>query len=131
MSEAERTIEDPLHGQTVTFVTRARESGGELLAAEVRVAPGGTVPRHLHLRQNERVELLEGKLMVRVGSEENFLTAGQSIDVPRRCAHLVRNEGSTEARFRLEVRPARRMESAMRTLFFVMRRAAALRRRGT
>lgn len=124
----ERTIRDPWHRQTVTFVTRASDSAGELLAAEVRLAPGGSVPRHVHLRQDERVQVAEGSLVVRVGRRERVVNPGEAADVPRRTLHVVRNAGPVEARFVLEIRPARRMESAMRALFFVMRRLAWLRR---
>jgi quercetin dioxygenase-like cupin family protein len=127
----ERTIRDPWHKQSVTFVTTARSSGGEVLAAEVRLAPGGIVPRHLHLRQDERVEVAEGTLAVRVGHRDTIVNPGESIDVPRRTLHVIRNEGPAEARFLLQVRPARRMEAAMRALFFVFRGLARLLRRGS
>lgn len=126
----ERTIRDPWHHQTVTFVTRSRESAGELLRAEVELAPGGTVPRHVHLRQDERVRVVEGSLVIRVGGRDRVVNAGDTADVPRRKLHMVRNAGPVNARFVLEVRPARRMESAMRGLFFVLRRLAWLGRRG-
>ena len=127
----ERTIRDPWHRQSVTFVTTARDSGGEFLAAEVRLASGGTVPRHIHLRQDERVVVAEGSVMVRVGGQDSVIHAGESIDVPRRTLHFVRNQGPAEARFLLQVRPARRMEAAMRALFFVLRGLARLLRRSS
>lgn len=127
----ERTIRDPWHGQTVTFVTTASDSDGELLEAEVHLAPGGIVPRHVHMRQDERVRVAEGSLVVQVGGGDRVVNPGEAADVPRRRLHVVRNPGSVEARFVLEVRPARRMESAMRALFFVLRRLAWLLRRGT
>jgi quercetin dioxygenase-like cupin family protein len=127
----ERTIRDSWHSQAVTFVTTATESAGELLAAEVCLGPGGTVPRHAHLRQDERVTVAEGTLVVRVGGRDRVMNAGDVIDVPRRKLHHVRNDGPGEARFTLEVRPARRMEQAMRTIMFVSRRLAWILRRGT
>lgn len=126
----ERTIRDPWHRQTVTFVTTARESAGELLAAEVCLGAGGTVPRHAHLRQDERVTVAEGTLVVRVGGRNRVVNAGEVVDVPRRRLHFIRNDGPGEARFTLEVRPARRMEPAMRAILFVSRRLAWLLRRG-
>ena len=127
----ERTIRDPWHRQTVTFLTTASDSAGELLAAEVCLGPGGTVPRHAHLRQDERVQVVEGTLVVRVGGRDRVVNPGEVVDVPRRRLHFVRNEGPAEGRFMLEVRPARRMEPAMRALFFVLRRLAWLLRLGT
>ena len=122
-------IRDPWHRQTVTFVTTARETDGELLAAEVRLGAGGSVPRHAHVRQDERVQVAEGTLVVRVGGRDQVVTAGEVVDVPRRRVHFIRNDGHADARFILEVRPARRMERAMRALFFCWRRFASVARR--
>lgn len=53
------------------------------------------------------------------GGQTRILRAGDSLDLPRRTMHVVRNAGDHEARFPLEVRPAPRMELAMRTLFAI------------
>lgn len=126
---SERTIRDRWHKQTVTFVTTASDSEGELLAVEVRLGPGGTVPRHAHLRQDEQVRVVEGSLMVRVAGRDRVVDPGEVVEVPRRKVHVIRNNGPTDARFALEVRPARRMEQAMRALFFVSRPIGWLGRR--
>lgn len=63
------------------------------------------------------MEVIDGSITVRVGRSERALSVGDSADVPRRKLHVVRNVGDGEARFLLEVRPARRMEAAMRALF--------------
>jgi quercetin dioxygenase-like cupin family protein len=103
----------------LTFLETGRDTDGTLLRVHVRLEPGGRVPRHVHARQDERVEVLAGSVAVTFGSTTRTLHAGQSIDVPRRKIHVVRNVGDDEARFLLEVRPARRMEFAMRTLFAI------------
>jgi hypothetical protein len=67
-----------------------------------------------------------------VSGKDRILDVGESVDVPRRKVHVLRNAGEGEARFLLEVRPARRMEMAMRALFRVLgllRPLARLRRR--
>jgi mannose-6-phosphate isomerase-like protein (cupin superfamily) len=66
---------------------------------------------------------------VRVGGKEHELTPGKSLDVPRRRIHVVRNAGQDDAQFLLEVRPARRMEVAMRALFRISGVVAPLARR--
>ena len=91
--------------------------------------PGGSVPLHAHLRQDERVEVLEGCVTVRVGRRERTLAAGESVDVPRRKMHVVRNADVSASRFLLEVRPARRMQTAMRATFVAMRPLQPLARR--
>lgn len=119
MTAAEH-LHDAVTGQHLTFVQTGRDTQGTLLRVEVRLDPCGWVPRHAHLRQDERVEVLAGTLTVKVGRRERTLGVGDSADVARRRVHVVRNAGPDEARFTLEVRPARRMQGAMRALFAVM-----------
>ncbi len=112
-------LHDVLTGQHLTFLQPA-DSSGEVLQVEVRLDPGGFVPRHLHARQDERVEVLSGMLTVKVGRAERRLGVGEVAHVHRRRVHVVRNAGVNEARFLLEVRPARHMEGFMRGLFAVI-----------
>ena len=113
-------LDDVFTGQHLRFLKTADDTGGQLLQVEVRLDPGGWVPRHAHARQDERVEVLEGSVTVGVSGKQRTLGVGETADVPRRRVHVVRNAGESEARFLLEVRPARRMEAAMRGLFSVM-----------
>lgn len=120
-------LHDAATGQHLTFLQTRRDTGGELLQLEVRLEPGGRVPRHAHVRQDERVAVIDGSIIVRVGRVERKLHAGDTADVPRRSLHHVRNNGECDARFILEVRPARRMQGAMRALFAASHTASALR----
>lgn len=120
-------LHDPATGQHLTFLQTRRVTGGRLLQLEVRLEPGGRVPRHVHVRQDERVSVVEGSITVRVGRLHRTLHAGESADVPRRSVHVVRNDGERDARFVLEVRPARRMQGAMRALFAASGTWSALR----
>lgn len=121
-------LHDVRTGQHLTFLETGRDTGGGLLRVRVRLEPGGRVPRHIHARQDERVEVLAGSVAVTFGGKTRTLQAGESLDVPRRKIHVVRNSGDDEARFLLEVRPARRMEMAMRTLFAITGRLGWLRK---
>lgn len=114
-------LHDALTGQHVTFLKTGAETAGALLQMEVRLDHDGWVPLHVHARQDETVEVLAGQLTVRVGGTERTLEVGDIVAVPRRKLHVVRNSGDGEARFLLEVRPARRMETFMRGLFSVMK----------
>jgi quercetin dioxygenase-like cupin family protein len=122
------TLHDPFTGQHLRFRRTGRLTGGQLLEAEVLLDPGGRVPRHLHLRQDERVEVLEGALSIQLGGEQRRLTEGESVEVPRHTLHRVRNTYKGRTRFLLQVRPARRMEAAMRAIFAVAGALGRLRR---
>jgi len=114
-------LDDPITGQHLTFVRTGPETEGELLRVEVRLDAGGRVPGHAHLRQDERLEVIAGSVIARVGGRNHELRPGDSLDVPRRRLHAIRNAPENEARLLLDVRPARRMEQTMRTLFAAMR----------
>src|SRR5207247_5416826 len=60
-----RIITDPLTGQRLTFLETAADTAGRSLRAEVRLEPDGFVPRHVHLRQHERLEVLTGSVRLR------------------------------------------------------------------
>ena len=117
MTRPDRTIDDPLTGQRLSFLEIAGETDGRSLRAEVHLAPGGFVPRHLHIRQDERIEILAGSIRYRTRGEDRIMRTGDSAAVPRRRVHRVTNAGPDEAVFVLDVRPARHIEQTMRSMF--------------
>src|SRR4051794_27625700 len=97
--------------EKVTVRTPSAESGGELLEGEAEGAPGGHKPLpHSHPSQDERFEVLEGELSVKLGSETRVLNVGDTVDVPRGVVHTFWNSGGTTARAKWQVRPAQRTE---------------------
>ena len=127
-----RIITDPLTGQRLTFLQTAADSEGRSLRAEVRLEPEGFVPRHVHLRQHERLEVLTGSVRLRTRGDNRVLGPGDSAEVRRRRLHAVANLGPGEATFIIAVRPALHMEQMMRAIFAAgraLRPLARLRRR--
>src|SRR5438105_13314302 len=115
MTPRDRTIVDPLTGQHLTFLETAADTEGRSLRADVRLEPGGFVPRHLHLRQDEQLEVLEGSVRFRIRGDHRVLGPGESARVTRRRLHAVANAGPGEARFVTEVRPARHIAQLRRS----------------
>ncbi|HEV2814816.1 MAG TPA: cupin domain-containing protein [Solirubrobacteraceae bacterium] len=94
-------------GFRLRLVRTGAETGGELL--EMEATYGGTnwlPPEHLHPRQDERFEVLEGTVRAIVGGVERTYTAGEAFDVAAGTPHQMAAEGP--ARMRWEVRPALR-----------------------
>ena len=123
-----RIITDPLTGQRLTFLQTAADTEGTSLRAEVRLQPEGFVPRHVHLRQHERLEVLTGSVRLRTRGNERVLGPGDAAEVSRRHLHALANAGPGEAAFVLEVRPARHMEQMMRAIFIAGRAVGPLAR---
>jgi quercetin dioxygenase-like cupin family protein len=97
--------------EKVTVRTSSADSGGELLEVEALWASGGHKPLpHSHPSQEERFEVLEGRLSVKLGDEQRVLNVGDTVDVPRGVVHTFWTSGTTAARAKWEVRPAQRTE---------------------
>jgi mannose-6-phosphate isomerase-like protein (cupin superfamily) len=115
---AGETIDNPVTGESVTFLRTAAETGGELVEIEVTLQPEGTVAAaHVHPYQSERFEVLEGTIEFRRGRRRVAAGAGEVVEVPAGTAHTFRNVGESVARFRCEVRPALQFERFLETMF--------------
>lgn len=108
-------IENPASGERITIRVSGDESGGELLAWELRLAPGGRVPNgHVHPVQEERFTVVEGCLRFRVGRRSRLVGPGQTVTVPPGAPHHFANPGRAEALVLVETRPAMQMHELLR-----------------
>jgi quercetin dioxygenase-like cupin family protein len=86
-----------------------RHSDADRLEVEVEYTPGGgRPPAHFHPAQDERFEVLDGRLSFRVDGSERTLGPREAIDIPRGAAHQVWNEGAEPARALWRSEPAGR-----------------------
>ena len=106
-----QTLENPVTGERFTFTDTAATTGGELLAFDFALRPGGAVPLpHVHPIQTERFEVTGGRMRFRVGLRTIIAGPGDVVEVQPGVAHSFANDGDEEARLRVEVRPALAME---------------------
>ncbi len=113
-----RRIVNPAVGMRGTILRTGSETNGELFEVEFVVEPGDwTGPDHIHLRQEERLEVTSGELRLRLRGKEEPLTPGSPRVLAPGTPHTFRNEGSGEARLLLQLRPALRMESYLRDMW--------------
>ena len=124
------TLENAITGERFTFIQTAASTGGELLAFELGLRPGGAVPiPHVHPIQTERFEVVAGRMRFRVGRRKRYAEPGDVVEVPPGVVHSFANAGDDEARLRVEVRPALAMEE-MLVEVVAMAEAGLLNRRG-
>jgi mannose-6-phosphate isomerase-like protein (cupin superfamily) len=84
-------------------------NSADLLEVEATYGPGGAPPpKHWHPVQDEHFEILEGTMCVRVGDEEQRLSAGDELAIPNRAVHQMWNCGEGPARVRWQTRPGLR-----------------------
>ena len=68
MAYTGQAIVNPVSGERITFLRTAADTNGEMLAIELELTPDGHVPgMHVHPEQEERFEVLEGRLTFRLG----------------------------------------------------------------
>jgi quercetin dioxygenase-like cupin family protein len=125
-----QTLENPVTGERFTFLHTAAETGGELLAFDLALRAGGAVPiPHVHPIQTERFEVTVGEIRFRVGLRTLVAGPGDVVEIPPGVLHGFANRTPDEARMRVEVRPALRME-AMFAEVIAMAEAGRMTRRG-
>ncbi len=86
--------------------------------ADVLVRPFGRVGSpHVHDSQEERVQVLAGRLRYRLGRDELPLGERQTVSFPPGVAHAWWNDGDADAHVVVELRPARDAALLFETLF--------------
>ncbi len=125
-----QTVENPVTGERFTFTHTAASTGGELLAFDFALRPGGAVPiPHVHPTQTERFEVTAGTMRFRVGLRTLIAGPGDVVEVEPGVMHAFANAGDEEARLRVEVRPALAMEDMFADVV-AMAEAGRMTRRG-
>jgi len=126
---AGRVIENPISGERILIRTGREESGGDLLAFDLFLPPGGHVPAaHVHPLQEERFTILEGRLRFRLRGRRVLALPGETVLVPPGAPHWFGNPGPGPALARVEVRPALRMEEMLEMTEAAARQVGLLRR---
>jgi quercetin dioxygenase-like cupin family protein len=112
------TIHNPATGERITFRRTSADTNGEAVVFECTVKPDGFVAAaHVHPSQTERFNVIDGTLGLKVGKEKRTLARGDVAVVDPGTPHRFWNAGDNDVRFVCEVRPARRFESLLETMF--------------
>jgi hypothetical protein len=86
------------------------------------MAPGAQgPPEHVHPVQEERFEVLAGRVGARLEGVERLLAAGQKLTVPAGTRHTWWAASPEETRVRVEFEPALETEGFFETLFGLAR----------
>ncbi|HYM57817.1 MAG TPA: cupin domain-containing protein [Solirubrobacteraceae bacterium] len=94
-------------GFRLRFVRTAAETGGGSLEMEATYSGSGSLPpEHVHPRQVERFEVLDGTIRAIMGGTERQYAAGETFEVPAGTPHQMTAEGPSRVRW--EMRPALR-----------------------
>jgi quercetin dioxygenase-like cupin family protein len=105
-------------GERVVTLIGTGDGRGDRLAVDLRVRPGGGVAaEHYHPSLTERFRVLAGRLEASLDGERRILETGADVTIPPGMVHNWWNAGEEEARVLVDVRPGRRFELMVTTLF--------------
>jgi quercetin dioxygenase-like cupin family protein len=112
------TIENPVTGERITFLSTSADTDGAAVVIETVVKPDGFVASaHVHPFQSERFVVSAGTLGLKIRREWLTLEPGDVATVEAGTAHRFWNAGETPVRFVCEIRPALQFESLLETMF--------------
>ncbi len=118
MSKAGDTIENPVTGERVVVRVGTEDSGGELLAIDMYVRPGGAVTgEHVHPAIEESFTVVRGRVGFRLNGRKSIAEPDRPLHVPAGVAHDWWNAGEEEAHVKVEIRPGERFEKMAVNLY--------------
>jgi quercetin dioxygenase-like cupin family protein len=83
-----------------------RDTGGTLSVVESLDSPGGGPPPHIHHREDETFQIIEGEYEWMVGGETFVTKAGDTLFAPRGIPHTYQYIGSGQGRLTCVIPPA-------------------------
>ena len=116
-------------GQEVRAAQSAHGGGVELLRIEVTQEPGVVVPPHVHPAQEERFQVVDGAISLRIGRRRMRLTAGETAVVAAGQAHSFSACDGRPAHLVNEFRPPLRTEDCFAETFALDGAALTARQR--
>lgn len=122
MAKAGDTIENPFSGERITFLEVPSETNGDLLRFDWNIPPRFSIPEHVHVRQEERHEIVSGTLRGRVGGRERDFGRGERVLGPAGVPHAWHNPSDgEELRIVSELQPALGFEVLLEHSFAIAR----------
>ena len=129
MAHAGQVLENPASGERIHFRKTAAETGGDLLEIDLELSADGHAPgMHVHPFQEERFEVVSGRMRFRKGLRTAIAEPGDVVVVPPGTVHAFANAGDGEARARVAIRPALQMEELFETAVALAREGRTTRR---
>jgi mannose-6-phosphate isomerase-like protein (cupin superfamily) len=96
------------------FKVGTGDANGGLFVIEHNNLNKGGPPRHLHYEQEEWFYMMEGEMIMEVGTERLRLKPGDSVCAPRSVPHVWAYVGDKPGRLLIAFAPAGQMEAFFR-----------------
>ncbi|HWY76861.1 MAG TPA: cupin domain-containing protein [Verrucomicrobiae bacterium] len=98
----------PVHILGIPMLIRihGRDTGGVVSVVESRDVPDGGPPPHIHHREDETFQVIEGEYEWTIGGRTFLAKSGATIFAPRGIPHTYRYVGKTPGRLMCVITPA-------------------------
>ena len=93
-------------GTPIAIRVHGAETNGTVCVIESRDLPGGGPPPHVHGREDETFQVLEGEYEFSVGGKTLVAREGSTIFAPRGVPHAYRYVGKSKGRLMCVISPA-------------------------
>lgn len=93
-------------GKPMVIRIHGRDTGGVLSVVESHDSPGDGPPPHIHHREDETFQILEGEYEFMVGGKTIPAKPGTTLFAPRGVAHTYRYLGQTPGRLMCVITPS-------------------------
>lgn len=111
-------IDNPVTGERITFTRTSAQTGGELAEIEWELKAGTALtPEHLHLHQDKKFEILDGRLRLSCNGEQSVNGPGEVVVVPAGTPHTWATNSDEGARVRLTFTPGAAIEDFLDEYF--------------
>ncbi|GAB3771434.1 mannose-6-phosphate isomerase-like protein (cupin superfamily) [Nocardioides ginsengisegetis] len=122
MVRAGDAIENPVSGERITFVRTSEQTGGALAEMDLELSPAAFLAaEHIHRSQEEKFEVVEGRILLRCAGVETVSGPGESVVVPPGSPHSWAPYGGAGARVRLTFTPGAGIEQFFDDFFRLAR----------
>ncbi len=125
MAHVGATIENPLAGESLTFVATCEDGSATLVCDIATVAGAPGPPEHMHPSSSELFEVQQGAITVEVDGVLHSLQSGQSLTVQAGMAHKFASDPEQDGRTRVTFDVPGRIEDQLVT-FSELARAGRL-----
>ena len=120
MPTAGQSLQNPYTGDRIVFHKTGQDTGGELVEIDHYMPPRPmpAFPKHIHLNQEERFEILSGTARYSLNGVEYEAQAGETVIVPIGAVHHnCWNAGPGELHMRQSLRPGLNSEFFFESIF--------------
>jgi quercetin dioxygenase-like cupin family protein len=93
-------------GIPIYIRVHGRDTNGTLSVVESHDSPAGGPPPHIHHREDETFQILEGEYEFMVGNQTILAKAGDSLFAPRGVPHTYRLAGKSSGKLMCIITPA-------------------------